>query len=41
MQTRNIVAKHMRSFNKAAVQVDRKKQQKTKPKLKHKNSEEK
>lgn len=40
MKTRNPVAKHMRAFNKASVQVDRKKQSKTKPKLKHKKSEE-
>jgi hypothetical protein len=37
MKTRNWVAKHLRQFNKAARQVDRKKQEKSSPKNKHKN----
>jgi hypothetical protein len=36
MKTRNPVAKHLKTFNKATVQCDRKKQEKTKPKDKHK-----
>jgi hypothetical protein len=38
MKTRNWVARHLRQFNKSARrQVDRKKQEKSSPKNKHKN----